>query len=486
MLCRLCVSKCNDFTYIFENEQSKNNISTLINLYFTFQVSHDDGKSNVICRQCLDNIQNFDSFCKSVENAQNNWNALLSNQSSKQESDPENDNSYDICDEAQVKTEINDAINNEEESVSDMNENTNDDLDYEDKLKTECLEIPLKNRKSSRQSKPETNKSKRSLVSEQFDRLIAEHSNLLCNECTEPMKNFRELKKHFKLVHKKPGFMQCCKRKFFNAADLSDHINLHLNPDYFKCHQCDKRFSSRYSLDFHNKHFHPGEKEKGTFQCKHCSRKFVLSCFRDKHEQNHETKEDTEVGDEKTYFCELCGKSYPNKKKLKTHTSNVHKINYNRMCHLCGKTVRGDKALERHQLQHAGIKPMVKCHVCNAELSTKGILKAHMIALHPEDTNVKYDCEICGKKSPSQRALKNHMDYVHKCERTHKCSLCEKSFKKPQELTEHIAKHTGDRLYECPHCDKTFKVRSNMHHHRKLKHPKEFEENRGRRITKPK
>ena len=47
---------------------------------------------------------------------------------------------------------------------------------------------------------------------------------------------------------------------------------------------------------------------------------------------------------------------------------------------------------------------------------------------HHEDTN-EYFCDICGQKAPHKIALQNHKRRVHFTERTHKCNLCEKSFK---------------------------------------------------------
>ncbi|XP_055855575.1 zinc finger protein 665-like [Episyrphus balteatus] len=498
MLCRLCVNECTDFIDIFKNKESQFDVSNLISLYFTFHVPPDDEKSTIVCRSCLDNLRSFNLFCQSVENAQKKWQIILELEDDRKSHHSKLELEYakNENDEALIKIELcevhlheddnfdglKDEINHSSQEQEFENDSYSDDNEDEQANKTEIKiehsEAHSKLNDDGFNEHKSPKKSNKSLLSQQFDSLIAAHTNLFCNECNKPMKNFKELKKHFKLIHKTTGYMICCKRKFFRASDLVDHINLHLNPDYFKCDECDKRLSSRYSLDFHKKTCHVTEEEKTSFKCKHCSRKFLTQSVRDKHEETHELNET----EEKTYFCTECGKSYPNEVKLKAHNFNVHRISYSKMCHLCGKTVRGNKALERHQLQHSGNKPKFDCNICGAQLSTKGILKAHMIALHPEDSNVTYTCNICGKNSPSQRALKNHMDYVHKCERLHKCTLCEKSFKKIQALTEHLAKHTGDRLYKCPHCDKTFKVRSNMHHHRKLKHPKEFELNRGKRI----
>lgn len=486
MLCRLCVNECNNFIDIHKTESAPK-ISTLISLYFTFHVPPDDEKSTKVCRSCCKTICAFDSFRQTVENAQQKWQAI---KELEQEND-EQEIGFEECsylntyeDERHCESNIQtmfteshtteDSNYNEEKLSKDPFSDVEENKQFSDE--NEATKVEFQKIQSHSHDKQE-NKVDRKKLSQIFNELIGEHSNLFCNECKKPMPCFKDLKKHFRLSHQKPGYMICCKRKFFNAAGLADHINFHLNPEYFKCDQCEKSLSSRYSLDFHKKTCH--DEQNSSYKCKHCSRKFLTSSVRDTHEKAHEHEFENEKL-QGVHYCTECEKSYPNEKKLKIHIFNVHRIAYIRICHLCGKSVRGEKALQRHQSEHAGNKPMVKCHVCSAELSTKGILKAHVQALHPDDSSLTFICNICGKSSPSQRALKKHIDYVHKCERIHICNICDKSFKKMQALKEHYAIHTGDRLYECPHCDKTFKVRANMHHHRKLKHPKEFEENRRR------
>lgn len=490
MLCRLCVNECNNFIDIHEKESTPK-ISNLISLYFTFHVPLDDEKSTKVCRNCFKTICTFDSFRQSVENAQEKWQAVkeLKEDYDEQEIDFEECsylNTYEDerC-ESNTKISFIASHTTEDSNYNEEPQSKDPFLDDEQNKQfsneNEANKAEIKETQFHPQDKQAENKLDKKKLSQKFNELIGDHSNLFCNECKKLMPCFKDLKKHFRLSHQKPGYMICCNRKFFNASSLADHINFHLNPEYFKCDQCEKRLSSRYSLDFHKKTCHDGQ--NSSYKCKHCSRKFLTSSVRDKHEEAHEHEFENEKA-QSVHFCADCERSYPNEKKLKTHIFNVHRIAYIRICHLCGKSVRGEKALQRHQSEHAGNKPMVKCHICSAELSTKGNLKAHILALHPDDSSLTFICNICGKNSPSQRALKHHIDYVHKCERIHKCNLCDKSFKKIQALNEHYAIHTGDRLYECPHCDKTFKVRANMHHHRKLKHPKEFEENRRRRISK--
>lgn len=122
--------------------------------------------------------------------------------------------------------------------------------------------------------------------------------------------------------------------------------------------------------------------------------------------------------------------SFPSNYTLRAHINNVHQNAYAKICDQCGKSIRGREAFQRHLLEHAGVSiPCVQCDKCGAKLKNKYGLKRHMNAMHP-DTTVPHVCNMCGKVAPNAPALQRHYYYVHKCERSHKCPMCDKAFKK--------------------------------------------------------
>lgn len=303
------------------------------------------------------------------------------------------------------------------------------------------------------------------------DEFIAEWKPLLeCDLCNETFPIFDLLKNHFKDKHNSRCYIICCERKFFRRCVLVDHIRLHINPETHKCDICGKPSSSKYNLKLHKKVVHE-ETEK--FECDVCHRSFNQKPNLERHLLTH-------VTGNKDFFCKECGKGYVLEIQLKSHIKTVHTDN--RVCDQCGKTVHGVGALKKHLMEHAGIeRPKYPCDECGAQLRSRGNLRRHKAAYHNDGSTI-YVCSICGKVAGSEYGLLTHKKHVHQEERKHKCTYCEKAFKRPKFLREHIATHTGQDLYQCPHCPQTFKVSSNMHHHRKKAHPIEFEEGRKNRL----
>lgn len=138
----------------------------------------------------------------------------------------------------------------------------------------------------------------------------------------------------------------------------------------------------------------------------------------------------------------------------------------------------------RHMDEHKG-KPIPKwpCDLCGVELSSKYELNRHMKVMHTEENLKEYKCSYCPKILANMNSHKQHVHYAHKSEPKHACQLCDKKFRRPRALKEHLSTHTGEPLYTCAHCPKTFISNANMHKHRKSTHPKEFEEARLKRIA---
>ncbi|XP_064627776.1 zinc finger protein 583-like [Lineus longissimus] len=76
-------------------------------------------------------------------------------------------------------------------------------------------------------------------------------------------------------------------------------------------------------------------------------------------------------------------------------------------------------------------------------------------------------CPTCGTIATSLASLSAHLR-IHRGERPHPCSVCNKRFNTAWELTQHLRIHTGEKPYSCKICGKKFTQRSNMRSHQIL------------------
>lgn len=98
---------------------------------------------------------------------------------------------------------------------------------------------------------------------------------------------------------------------------------------------------------------------------------------------------------------------------------------------------------------------------------------------HKDDR--QHICNVCSKECTTSSSLSAHIRYVHLKIKDFECSVCNKKFRRKLELTEHMARHTGQVLYTCPFCPKTFTSSSNYFSHRKYRHPTQLAESKSKK-----
>ncbi|KAH8253798.1 hypothetical protein KR032_006962 [Drosophila birchii] len=319
---------------------------------------------------------------------------------------------------------------------------------------------------------------------EGYDEIILEFfKKLHCHICNLLVHNFGDMLCHQRASHNiDSAFMLCCGRKFYTRKGLAEHILVHNNPEHFICSHCSRVFQDSRSLELHEQtHANPDvktePKEKRVYPCEKCSKTFTTKAaieyhFVSKHVPKSEFK----------FSCPECNKKIPTARKLKQHMRYMHDPETAIICDKCGKTLRTQTNLKKHhELEHSEAprpKPdPVQCEICGTWLSHLSGLKQHMNTVH-EPPGTEHRCPICNKTSTNSRALKRHIYHNHQCERKFKCGMCEKAFKRPQDLREHTSTHTGEVLYTCPNCPMTFFSNANMYKHRQRLHRAEWEADR--------
>ncbi|XP_013104799.1 transcription factor grauzone [Stomoxys calcitrans] len=339
----------------------------------------------------------------------------------------------------------------------------------------EIVNVPIeKSRKtaSCKKNKPKDDGASSIHLTKKYDSFIAENHELFCSLCHIPLSDFQNLILHFQKDHSstKP-FAMCCDKKFYKRAIFVDHLYVHKDPEYFKCKHCEKVLSNRRCLKNHLESH--DESRKAKYNCEECGKNFFRSGSLAKHKLLHVPEE------ERKFQCIECDKKFASESLRTQHMKVTHLNKYAKICDVCGKAFRERYSFQRHLSEHTGIPtPNIECDLCGMKLTSIYGLNRHRRLRHTEENMQEQICPYCSKVSPNIAAHKSHIQYSHTMKRRHACHLCEKAFRRPKELKEHLSTHTGEALYTCPHCPRTFISNANMHKHRKNEHRKEWEENR--------
>uniref|UniRef100_A0A914E2A9 C2H2-type domain-containing protein n=1 Tax=Acrobeloides nanus TaxID=290746 RepID=A0A914E2A9_9BILA len=161
-------------------------------------------------------------------------------------------------------------------------------------------------------------------------------------------------------------------------------------------------------------------------------------------------------------------------------------------CPECGSKWTRKHWLERHISQMHGEKS-IPCTVLGCEMKVSyNRLKRHMLDYHPEEDleagSTKYkpefQCPNCPKIYHKRDSLRKHISGTHRTpyirNKSYPCTFegCDKVFKAPCLLNDHINMHNGDFKYECDHCEKKFFSRAQFGVHIKKYHKMTLKEAR--------
>lgn len=341
--------------------------------------------------------------------------------------------------------------------------------------RSSLVEISIKSEPISAKHTKETSVSleKKQEIADE-DLKLAQFFSFSCQDCPAlTFAKFASYKRHMRQTHKiaRPVII-CCKQRYGKRCRLVEHMSYHLNPNKFKCPECNRQFTAKDRIDNHRKQMH-GPKDQLNHECDKCGRRFRALAGLRAHLFSHLSKAEKDTM--KVHICDECGSKFISKFLLVQHMRHVHIKPNPYVCDICAKIYKSKtQFLYHHNTVHRETpEPKVKCKICDRLCLNELCLKAHMKTVHTDDG--PHICDICKKESPTSRALKSHKLYVHESVRKFQCTFCEKAFKKEVELKEHMAVHLGGALYLCQFCEKTFNSGANMYSHRKKMHPEEHE-----------
>ena len=133
----------------------------------------------------------------------------------------------------------------------------------------------------------------------------------------------------------------------------------------------------------------------------------------------------------KPFKCDICDLSFLRKLSLTEHVSLVHENKKSFKCDICGARFREYSHMKTHI---AFLHEDRKCDTCKVGFVSQIEFNAHMIS--HENPNGK-TCIICHSSFSSRYNLLNHMILVHKEIKLFKCDVCEKRFKRKEDLQKH-------------------------------------------------
>ncbi|CAL8075705.1 unnamed protein product [Orchesella dallaii] len=294
-----------------------------------------------------------------------------------------------------------------------------------------------------------------------------------CDHCPMIYTNMGHLQRHFVKHHvEKFPLVPCekeeCQEKFESRQLLLFHLkkshgkedngevdNLDEEQEQ-KCPHCELLFNSKMKVDFHIAKKH----RDVLLTCKTCNIKH------NNYQSYRYHMETTKAhATSKSYFCELCGKAYWDKDRLKVHRRQEH-------------------------FQELGLVP-ISCPECGKILSDKLSLEGHIKTVHRKERD--YACEFCGKTFARPHNLEKHLAAFHKGslanpvvpegrhfrlekkgegdnskEEKWLCDFCPVIFPNLQQVRTHLlSQHYDELKHCCEGCGKRYCASMGLHKHRK-------------------
>ncbi|XP_063544976.1 zinc finger protein 626-like [Cydia strobilella] len=230
-------------------------------------------------------------------------------------------------------------------------------------------------------------------------------------------------------------------------------IKLHIKPTSFPCPHCDQYLSHPFSLRAHINRKHKAEPSK----CDECG----VTCRNSEalryHKDNHKMEKNIDNLNLEL-FCVECAMHFPSRSAYDTHRlalKHTPREQYSFECQVCQKKFPRDRTLRQHiDVQHLGLR--------------------------------KHKCSVCGKVYARAANLRQHMSTVHEKRATrasHVCDQCGKAFKAKKSLTEHLLTHQGLRPYKCKLCPATFSYNAALYNHTNAKHLKKKRRKQAKKET---
>ncbi|XP_059056396.1 zinc finger protein 432-like isoform X1 [Achroia grisella] len=153
------------------------------------------------------------------------------------------------------------------------------------------------------------------------------------------------------------------------------------------------------------------------------------------------------------HICESCGKGFLTEKRLKRHMPSHKKGPFK--CDDCDTEFTNINSLGSHRQRKHGSVQLYRCPQCPERFATLSRRASHRAAAHAAPPP-RRQCRACGRRFLLAGNLNAHIRNKHMKVKRYFCTECEAGFFYKQELTAHMASHTGVMLYQCTLCPKRY------------------------------
>lgn len=174
-----------------------------------------------------------------------------------------------------------------------------------------------------------------------------------------------------------------------------------------------------------------------------------------------------EVRSKQEFTCDICNTKCKSKQGLQLHMI-THKKKDLMSCKYCPKMITTQYQLRLHMRTiHSDLlnkekseKPPMTCSFCHKIFLQPNQLRDHLVK-HSDKKNMI--CEICGKTFKRRYTLTQHMT-IHTGEKRFKCDFpnCARAYRDRNSLTIHLRCHTDERPFSCEHCGKCFRDKGTL------------------------
>ncbi|XP_052791502.1 uncharacterized protein LOC128225640 [Mya arenaria] len=268
--------------------------------------------------------------------------------------------------------------------------------------------------------------------SSEYDKLhlekmtISTAKNILCKKCGQTLEEVRSFETHNVTEH---GHFTCliCLSTFTSRNNMKRHIRLHTGVKPYRCHKCSESFSRNDDFKRHLlRHSFQKPYRCATCQTGYADRVGVKSHMMKDH------------GTASFHVCSHCGECFTDLWKFKEHRES-HADGQDYRCSLCAFVGSNALMYNKHMLTHGSLRKYMCTH-CDVTYSDPFGYTEHLKKHKGDDFVHSFQCCFCDLTFPSFEQFQRH-EHTHVQSRQHTCSVCQKQFRYPSNLREHMLTH---------------------------------------------